>query len=297
MRRMYRKCRAIVGATALILLVCASSAGAVSGLLIRPAREFTATGTLRLEERPGISCNVTLRGSFSTTLVGISGEGSQIGGITGLSTSGCSEWAVALLGLPWPLRVDFLSGDNPRYAAAGTAGSIATLSEALGWTVRGCLHAAFFLVTIRLTRSGTNEYTAGAGEIISETCAPSLATFELAAPSPRQTFTFLAGGEVINGPTPNPLDFGTVRVGELVQRPVTIGSTPGGRIEEITVASGRYFAITDPNECRGRTLAAHGTCTINAILSAPTEAGRAVSDTLTTRIGGTRYEGALRATT
>jgi hypothetical protein len=88
-----------------------------------------------------------------------------------------------------------------------------------------------------------------------------------------------------------------VRPGELAQRTVTIGSTAGGRIEEIVVTSQRYFAITDPNGCRGTTLAARGTCNINVLLSAPAEAGRSVTDTLTVRIAERRFEGTLRAST
>jgi hypothetical protein len=120
---------------------------------------------------------------------------------------------------------------------------------------------------------------------------------EVAAPSPRQVATFLTGNEVIDGFTPSPVVFGTVSPGELRQIAVTIGSSAGGRIEEIVVTTQRYFAITDPNECRGRTLAARGTCDINVILSAPTEAGRSVSDTLTVRIAERRFAGTLRAST
>jgi hypothetical protein len=144
---------------------------------------------------------------------------------------------------------------------------------------------------------GSNEYALGRATFSAICGIATGVIVELSAPSPTQVATFLPGNEVIDGFTPRPVVFGTVRAGELAQRTVTIGSAAGGRIEEIIVTSQRYFAITDPNGCRGTTLAARGTCGINVILSAPVESGRTVTDTLTVRIAERRFEGTLRAST
>jgi hypothetical protein len=294
-----------------VMATQASGAGAVSGVSITPTGSTSVSGTLELLSPAWgtIRCSTTFTGSFESRLVAITGE-TQIGNVTELRTSGCSGGSVrAVLGLPAPIRLKRLNENNPRYAVA-TRVSRATLSMAgLGFRVlfssgEECLIGGtegFSTIGSTFERVGETEYSmrVGFGLGSGGTCrlGGALMAFELGSFSPSRTFTFLAGNEVIDGPTPNPTDFGTVEVGALRQRAVTIGSTRGGRIEEIVVTSARYFAITDPNGCRGSTLAEGGTCTINVILSAPTEAGRAVSDTLTTTIAGTRYEATLRAST
>jgi len=116
-------------------------------------------------------------------------------------------------------------------------------------------------------------------------------------PVPAQTLILLAGGEVIEGLTPRPVEFGTLAPEGLAQRTVTISSLRGGRIESISVFEGRYFAFTDPNRCRGTVLPEGGSCTIRAIVSAPSESGTAVSDTLTAIVGGRTLQTTLRAST
>lgn len=115
--------------------------------------------------------------------------------------------------------------------------------------------------------------------------------------SATQTLAFLAGGEVREAITPNPVEFGNVGSGGLAQRTVTITSTRGGRIEEIAVRTGRYFAITDPNSCRGKTILSGGRCSFTAIVSAPAETGRELSDTVIVRLAGRSFEATLRAST
>jgi hypothetical protein len=276
------------------LLIWAPSAGAVSGVVIRPGREITTAGRIEISEVG--RCNITLSGSFNSSLVAIGGEGVQLGSVTGLSTSACTGSSVTPLGLPWAMRLATLQGVNPSVAVAGSLRSAVIAVPGFATRVGACLSTSTLSLSASFEALGENEYTMVSLASLGGMCS-SLYFIELGAPSPRQVFTFLAGGEVIDGFTPNPVVFGTVRAGEVVQRRVTIGSAGGGRIEEVVVTSQRYFAITDPNECRGRTLAARGTCDINVILSAPREAGRSVSDTLTVRIAERRFEGTLRAST
>jgi len=111
------------------------------------------------------------------------------------------------------------------------------------------------------------------------------------------TLTFLVGGEVFEGLTPSPVEFGTLATRTLARRSVTISSTRGGRVESLQVSTGRYFAVVDPNGCRGTVLAEGGRCTVNVLVETPAETGRALSDTLTVTVAGRRFEATLRAST
>ncbi|MBS1870117.1 MAG: hypothetical protein JSS99_10660 [Actinobacteria bacterium] len=278
-------------------------AWALTGMSFSPGRSVTQTGTFRVtrsgEGTVVVECPITLSGSFAEGLVAVrEGEEPSFGSLSSLSSGSCTRGSItAILGFPVSMRWSSSSDTAP-------AGAMLQLSSLFIVSIRARLSTGEECrfeglgVTFPLEGLGNNEYALGRGSMPLFECGfVYLPTVSFSAPSPSQVVTFLPGNEVINGFTPNPLVFGTVRAGELVQRTVTIGSSAGGRIEEIVVTSQRYFAITDPNGCRSRTLEARGTCNINVILSAPTEAGRAVSDTLTVRIAERRFSGTLRATT
>lgn len=310
-----------------LLLCVQATALAVSGVRITPGGAITIRGSLA-GTAPPVACAVTLSGSLATTLVAISGEGAQVGSITGM-TSSCTKTTEALfvisavLNTPWPVRLKKLTGLNPRFAL--TTGQTEATLEIVGFSVnlfnrsyefsipelKNCLFGgATEVMTLAPTLRvgiGRSEYTWQTGRGTAElrdttavcrelwpTWTPTLAT-EL--PSTAQTLIFLAGGEVIEGLTPSPVEFGTLAPEGLAQRTVTISSLRGGRIESIAVNTGRYFTFTDPNGCRGTVLAEGGSCTIRAIVSAPSESGRAVTDVLSATVGGRRMETTLRATT
>jgi len=282
----------------------AADAEAISGVTFTPGGSVTQTGTFNVEIGGGgyvVECPITLSGSFATTLVTI-GEGAPtVGSRTGLTSGSCARGSiVSVLSLPRTLRLTSPTrtapaGNVERLEYSGSVGIRVRLS-----TGEECLFSAAGLDLQSVEAMENNEYTLGPESIETLSICGVRTIFNIVAlnaPVPRQVATFLTGNEVIDGFTPRPVAFGTVRVGELTQRTVTIGSAAGGRVEEIVVTAQRYFAITDPNGCRGRTLAASGTCNINVLLSAPTESGRTVTDTLTVRIGERRFEGTLRAST
>lgn len=282
---------------ALVLLAgWSASADAISGVRFSPGGSITQTGTLSVES--GVACPVTISGSFATTLVSIGeGETPVVGSVTGLSSGTCTRGSIrAILNLPAALRMISPNRTVP-------AGAVSTMNLMTNMGIRvllstgtECLAGSINWLPF-LEALGNNEYTLGRSFNFPAACGFGTMTLELTAPSPTQVATFLPGNEVIDGFTPRPVVFRTVSPGELSRQTVTIGSAAGGRIEEIVVTSQRYFAITDPNGCRGRTLEARGTCNINVILSAPAESGRSVSDTLTVRIAERRFEGTLRAST
>jgi len=289
-------------AAAILLAGWSVRADAISGVRFSPGGAITQTGIFRARDFASnvvVECPITLSGSFATSLVAI-GEGSPVvGSITGLTSGTCTKGSIrVILNLPASLRLT----TPTRTAAAGaiSGGRLATNMGIRTTLSRGeeCLLGFAELTEVTVEALGNNEYVWGRSFVVTLECSfIALGFFEVTAPSPRQVATFLPGNESITGFTPNPVVFGTVEVGVVAKRTVTIESVAGGRIEEIVVTSQRYFAITDPNGCRGRTLEAGGSCDINVLLSAPTESGRSVSDTLTVRIGETRYSGTLRAST
>lgn len=299
--KLFARCWISTLGAVVLVAVCVGSASAFTGLRFSPGGAGTLSGTLHAGVFEGtLECPITLSGSFATTLVTAAERETVIGSLTEMRSGVCARGSVrSVTGLPSALTLS-----NASEAPAGAVEALLLRSRAQVSLVlsngQGCVGTLPYY-WVGLEGLGNNEYRLSE-HIIFGNCNTGTSEYfvELIiyrGLSTSQTVTFLPGNEVIDGFTPSPVVFGTVRPGELVQRTVTIGSRGGGRIEEIVVTSQRYFAITDPNECRGRTLAARGMCNINVILSAPTEAGRTVTDTLTVTIAGRRFEGALRAST
>jgi hypothetical protein len=302
----------------ILLAIWTAPAGAVSGVVVGSggAIELISTGAIRIRPRTGtgeVVCNITLRGSFESRLISITGEGARLGAVSGMSWAGCTGGEVeGVLNLAWPITLQRLDGVNPRIAVAERlteatlriAGAAVSLSR-LGSGTR-CLSGGAESEGIELTAPLTlseGKYSEGSstvsGTLLNHTegCVDAVFSGTFGAPTPRQTLTFLAGGEVREAITPSPVEFGNVGAGGLAQRTATVSSTRGGRIEAISVSVGRYFGITDPNGCRGATLSAGGSCSFKVVVSAPAESGRELSDTVTVRIGSRTLEAAVRAST
>lgn len=323
---MFAAVRRLAVATALAALMAAAVsgvAGAVAGVLIRPGGAMSIRGTLRTEGM--IECNVTYNGSFETRFVSLTVEGTSVGRVTELRTE-CAGGnppyyrIAAVLNLPWTIRWRKLDGVAPRFAIA-TALSEATL-QVVGVSLQlrpvsaefglptclwgGPSEAIELTPALRLVRgveytlaadTGSFSLASSATEGICRELGPLPGQYAIEPPSPAQTLVFTAGGEVREALTPNPVEFGVVEPEGLAQRSLTLTTTRGGRVEDVFVTAGRYFTVTDPNGCRGSVLPEGGRCTVTVIVSAPSEAGTAVSDTVTARVGGRRIEGALRAST
>lgn len=304
----------------LTLAVSSAVAHAVSGVAMSPGGsiELVSSGAITIAPREGgegrVTCALTLRGTLETRLVGIAGEGAQIGSISGMSWSGCSGGEVeGVLNLAWPITIQRLDGVDPRIAVAERLGEarlkISGMAVSLTRLGRGVLCLAGggagegLELTAPLTLAegaysfGTATIVAGTLATHTEGCPDAIYSGRFAAFAPTQSFTFLAGGEVREGLSPSPLEFGTLAPGALAQRTMTISSTRGGRVESLGVRVGRYFGVTDPNGCRGRILAAGGGCSFRVIVAAPAEAGRALSDTVIVRLAGRVFEAAVNGST
>ena len=68
-------------------------------------------------------------------------------------------------------------------------------------------------------------------------------------------------------------------------------------VNRISMVSGNYFAITDPNRCVGTRLAERGTCAFKVLLAAPGEAERALSDTVRVETTERTLEDTVRGST
>lgn len=285
-------------ATVMLLVVCSGAAGAISGVSFSPGEAITQTGTLRaILSSTVLECPVTLSGSLMSSLITVGEAAPAVGSVSELRFGTCARGSIrTVLNVPATLTMT----QPTRTVPAGSVSEI-LFSSNVGIRMRfstgeECLVGNLYLMT-SVEALGRNEYALGRGTYTAFCGAFTAVILEAAAVTPRQVATFLTGNEVIDGFTPRPVVFGTVRAGEVAQIAVTIGSSAGGRIEEIAVASQRYFAITDPNGCRGTTLAARGTCNINVIASVPAETGRTVTDTLTVTTAERRFVGTLRAST
>lgn len=258
-----------------------------------------------------MSCSITLRGTLETSLVVIESRFPQVGAISGMSWSGCTGGEIqGILSLPWPILLESLDHNESRLEIARSlreaifrVSNIALALSRIG-TGTNCLFisaALFFELPLTLTE-GTS-YTPGTATVTgtltrnTEGCPAARLSGSFASTTPRQTYTFLVGNEVIEGVSPNPVEFGRVRAGGLAERSATISATREGLIEEIAVRTGTYFSIVDPNRCRGRQLLLGGSCNFTVVVSAPGETGRELSDTVIVRLAGRSYEAALRART
>lgn len=305
---------------ALLWTMAVQGAGAVSGVsMTGGGGAISLTGEV-VDSEPPIQCRVTLSGTLATSLVRISGEGTQVGSVNSLRSSCAGEEPAyvirATLNLPWPIRLKQLDGVNPRFVTiTGLSGATLDVS---GISIQmapefpispTCLFGgstAVLELTPGLTGGSRGVYGFTADEgILRLNASPAecvewwgssiSAIYGLSALG--SVWTFLAGGEVLEQLTPSPVEFGTVAPSGIAQRQVTISTTRGGRVESMTVTTGRYFAVTDPNGCRGTVMAQGSTCVVTVTVTAPAEAGRAMSDTLTVVIAGRRLAVTLRATT
>lgn len=218
--------------TLLALALVATAVGAttaqaaVVGVSISPAGEISqsSNGTVAFRESGGltISCNLTLRGTLSTTLVS-SLERNAIGSVTAVTWSGCSGGEVrSVLNTPWPITiVGFLQaeargvcnvlktiGEANKEALCGVLLQITKTSfllSALGGFVEclygGTTESVTVLAPLTKVRGTTSSYTLGALTIIagrntfrrvSGSCgATGTMTGSFNAASPTQTATAL----------------------------------------------------------------------------------------------------------
>lgn len=327
MHRLIRHAFGFVAFAAVLFSLSTGTAAAITGMWTRPGGLISIRGRIRADYFPAFACNLTLNGSFQSRLVSVTGEGAQFGNVSGMTASECTnleegiaEYRISeVLNFPWMVTLQKFNGVNPRFP------SVIGLTE-LTWRIRGisfrisssfpgffppCLFGGSSEIldvrqSLRLIRGF--EYSLSPGSPVSfsfagaspecERVASSLhGTFTLEVPSPVQTLAVLPSGEVSEALAPNPVEFGVLPPLGLSQRSVVISSTRGGRVEGLAVTTGRYFAVTDPNGCRGTTLAEGGRCTVNVIVSAPAEAGAIASDTLNVTVGTTRMTATLRAAT
>src|SRR5690348_9970189 len=119
---MLSKLRLVAVATvaAGVLAVVSGSAGAYVAF-VEPGGAISAASEGKVRFRSGlgtVECNLTLNGSFSTGPNGLT-RGSQYGSITEIRKANCTGGELlGVLGLPWRLNVNALSGTQPERLTA-----------------------------------------------------------------------------------------------------------------------------------------------------------------------------------
>jgi hypothetical protein len=202
----------VLAALAVIALAAtASSAGAATGILLRPGRAIEQVSQGLVTFRTGevtASCRLTLRGTLPTTAQTIRGEETRIGEITGARWSECRGGEIgAVANLNWPMTLTNLNEEEPPKIRIEVAIRFEIRIEiAIRFSVLGpftnCGYGGIaegvpMAGSLRRT-GGANEYTSGPIEILTNTlsrhegalCPASMSlsgTFE--PPRPTQTIT------------------------------------------------------------------------------------------------------------
>src|SRR5215207_9528442 len=216
--RLPRRHGIALAAAAMLIIGVSVDANAVSGVRFSPGGAITSTETLRVRmaESIVVECPVTLSGSFVTSSVAITSSETAVGSITGLRGGSCARGALGtVLNLPSTLSLQLsreaVAGSQSLLLLRSNVVAIRVLPSGGGECLLPRLEALFTLEAL-----GNNEYATGTGTLLTGICGFFyLGLVEPASLSPRQILTFLPGGEIIDGYTPNPVVFGTVRPGEL----------------------------------------------------------------------------------
>ncbi|MBS1870203.1 MAG: hypothetical protein JSS99_11115 [Actinobacteria bacterium] len=246
------------------------------------SRAIEVAGTLEIKQNtlPQVLCNVTLgaeapsegfpnRGSTALKISRVT-LGSCFGGSLRFLLEAARPWAIrygGIIGGALPDRVSNLGFEGEEALILVETSSSACLYR---FTMEGFTGLTFI-------EGSQWEYSTGTfnlfGRVPFEGAISlgrgSCSLNELSFSSSRRLPTVSLNGVIVS---PLPLEFGRVEGGTIGTRTVTLtGSRSGTTISGIRMRTGRYFSITDPNGCRGRTLRAGATCSISAAFFPPTE--------------------------
>ncbi len=302
----------LAGLCATFLLAAAVGTASANHLSVSEQAHRSRWTALRFEAGGFlITCEVELEGSFhSATIAKVANA--LIGHITEAAFRNCTggNMTAHRETLPWHWQYRGFTGTLPRIetASINLVGALFRIAPTGGPECEaGTTQAEPGIGTIAIgARGEATSITAGGRIRLSGAFACSFAngTFSGAG-----TVTTAAGGTMIirligegeSRPatlTPSPVEFGRVEPEELARRTVTItAGTTAITVNRISVVSGNYFAITDPNRCVGARLSERGTCAFKVLFAAPGEAGRALSDTVRVETTERTLEDTVRGST
>jgi hypothetical protein len=200
---MFTRSRMLLALCASAVTLAAGATGAaatVNRYLVWPQR-FTATSsgaTTFSEGGISVSCNLTLEGSFASSIGATSGE--TAGSITRATGSGCTgaeRAAVTFLSLPWSLVYRSFSGTQPEgmtawlMAIRGFSGNVST-------SLGSCLYRGDVGLRLPLTRS--NPYEVGTFTTLANSLSLVSGFFCESTGSMSGSYTHTGGLQLAEGP-------------------------------------------------------------------------------------------------
>lgn len=254
-----------------------------------------------------IRCPITLEGSLHTNTFAKTAS-LLLGFVTRTTIGTCESGRMRLNTetLPWHIEYSSFSGTLPNITSIDRkilGWSWELEGEIFGLRVK-CRYttSSQLVIDTREARGVLTEERPGTESTLSETEG---------CPSLRQSGTgsvkTSSGGTIslhliTNGSppslAPSPVEFGRVEAEGVASRSVTITAIgEATRINSISVTTGTYFAILDPNRCVGSTLAVRASCSFKAIFAAPRETERSFEDRVVVESSFGRSEDTLRAST
>lgn len=264
---------------ATVALVLATATGA-SGSTWR-----FASGEISIRERVQIglreltfgSCALTMRGTVTTEAFSTRTETPRIGSITEATVSECTGSGgtprfLVERGRPWSLT------SRGRFAGSlPTPGPFYVWIEGFEFLLENffglgsrCLYSgrAEGSFAVSLVRETLWEYTSRISfydetwetiRSLSGACEP----VRISMPSSSTVPNVRLRGVIAS---PEPIEFGRNEAATILERAITLtGGSSGSTVRRISMQSGNYFAITDPNRCTGRTLSGGSTCSFTAL--------------------------------
>ena len=284
----------LAGLCATFLIAAAVNTASANQLSVNEQRHRTVWSALQFNASAGgnVTCAVTLEGSFhSRTIHKL--EGTLIGHVNRASIGTCSGGSATAHSetLPWREQYNSFTGTLPSITTVkiGLIGARFRIRNFIEACDAGTTQAEPGFGTIELARGEATGVVASGTIGLRESFLCFFGTGTFAG---RGTVKTAGGGTVfltlIGGSgsrpgrlTPSPIEFGRVAPEELARRTVTITAGISTiTINRISVVSGNYFTITDPNRCVGTRLTEETTCTFRVIFEAPGEAERVLSDTV-----------------
>jgi len=285
----------LAGLCVTFLLAAAVSTASANHLSVNEQRHRLTWRELQFVASAGstLTCEVTLEGSFhSRTIRKI--PNTLIGHINKASVGACAGGSatIHIESLPWHEQYNSFTGTLPNITSVKLAlvGARYRIRNSIETCEAGTTQAEPGFGNIELGTRGEATGLVASGTI--NLRGGFLCGFATGSFAGRATVKTTGGGTVfltlIGGSgsrparlTPSPVEFGRVAPEELARRTVTItAGTSTITINRISVVSGNYFGITDPNRCVGTSLIEETTCTFRVIFEAPGEAERVLSDTV-----------------
>ena len=237
------------------------------------------------------ACPVTLEGTYAAATIA-KRAGTSMGRITGANVGTCTRNTATFLRetLPWEVQYQSFTGTLPTI----TTVSLNLIRMSFKENLEGieCLAAtrveqpAGGIATIEANGAITGfraDETRGIETSGGFFCSlGGRATFAGEA----RTITSRTGSEAITvrlippDLSPSPVSFGAVEPSSTTERTVAIQAEAEFTVNRINLTTGTSYSISDPNSCRGRRVAARGSCSFVVTFRAPAELARSAADTI-----------------